>query len=122
MSGPMAQTIPMTSKQLAAHLRVDCYGDLVVTDAIRPAPHVPVTPRQGYRLDVYRDARAGLAVPVLAAAVSKHHLFDVFLDLLDPLGAVVDLVLETSHANEGAAHQDLMRECIDLPVLQSGFL
>ena len=111
-----------TPEQLAAHLRVDRYGDFVLTDAIRPAPHVPVTPRQGYRMDVYRDARAGLAVPVLAAAVSKHHLFDVFLDLLDPLGAIVDLVLETSHANEGASHQDLMREGIDLPVLQSGFL
>jgi hypothetical protein len=118
----MAQRTSMTSEQLAAHLRVDRYGDFVLTDAIRPAPHVPVTPRQGYRLDVYRDARAGVTVPVLAAAVSKHHLFDVFLELLDPLSAVVDLILETSHANEGTSHRDLMREGIDLPVLQSGFL
>ncbi len=118
----MAQRPFLTSEKLAAHLRVDRYGDFVLTDAIRPAPHVPVTPRQGYRIDVYRDARARIAVPVLAAAVSKHNLFDVFLDLLDPLGSVVDLILETSHANEGASHRDLMREAIDLPVLQSGFL
>ena len=112
----------MTPTQLAAHLRVDRYGDFVLTDAIRPAPGVPITPRQGFRLDTFRDARAGLAVPVLAAAVSKEKLFDLFLDLLVPLGEVVDLVLETSHANEGASHRDLFREGIDLPVLQSCFL
>ena len=109
----------MTPNQLAAHLRVDRYGDFVLTDAIRPAPHVPVMPRQGFRLDVYRDDRAGLRVPVLAAAVSQEQLFDVFLDLLGPLGDVVDLVLETSHASEGAGHRDLFREHIDLPVLKS---
>jgi hypothetical protein len=118
----MVQGVSVTSKQLESHLRVDRYGDFVLTDAIRPAPHVPVTPRQGFRTEVYRDARAGLQVPVLAAAVSKEKLFDVFLDLLDPLGEVVDLVLETSHASEGATHRDLLREHIDLPVLQSCFL
>ena len=118
----MAQGLSMTSDQLTAHLRVDRYGDFVLTDAIRPAPHVPVTPREGFRIDVYRDARAGLVVPVLAAAVSREKLFDVFLDLLGPLGEVVDLVLETSHASEGATHRDLFREHIDLPVLQSTFL
>ena len=112
----------MTSEQLAAHLRVDRYGDFVLTDAIRPAPHLPVTPRQGYRQEVFRDVRAGLRVPVAAAAVSREKLFDVFLDLLDPLGEVVDLVLETSHASRGATHRDLFREHIDLPVLQSCFL
>ena len=111
----------MTPDQLAAHLRVDRYGDFVLTDAIRPAPHVPVTPRQGYRKEVYRDARAGLHVPVAAAAVSREKLFDVFLDLLEPLGEVVDLVLETSHASQGATHRDLFREHIDLPVLMSHF-
>ena len=112
----------MTSEQLAAHLRVDRYGDFVLTDAIRPAPHLPVTPQEGFRINVYRDACAGLTVPVLAAAVSKEKLFDLFLDLLDPLGEVVDLVLETSHASEGGTHRDLFREHIDLPVLQSCFL
>jgi hypothetical protein len=118
----MAQGVSVTPEQLAAHLRVDRYGDFVLTDAIRPAPHVPVTPRQGFRTEVYRDARAGLQVPVLAAAVSRERLFDVFLDLLEPLGGVVDLVLETSHASDGATHRDLFREHIDLPVLQSCFL
>src|SRR5260221_1724826 len=108
----MAPSASVTSEQLAAHLRVDRYGDFVLTDAIRPAPQVPVTPRQGFRTEMYRDDRAGLKVPVLAAAVSKEGLFEVFLDLLHPLGEVVDLVLETSHASAGATHRDLFREHI----------
>jgi hypothetical protein len=106
---------------LAAHLRVDRYGDFLLTDAIRPAPHLPVIPRQGYRRDVYRDPASNLRVPVLAAAVSRERLFDLFLDLLGPLGPTVDVVLETSHQSEGSGHRDLIREHIDLPVLLSHF-
>jgi hypothetical protein len=100
---------------------VDRYGDFRLTDAIRPALHVPVVPRQGFRVDVYRDARSGLRVPVLAAAVSRDQLFDAFLALLAPLGEAVDVVLETSHHSDGASHKDLCREHIDLPVLMSHF-
>jgi hypothetical protein len=106
---------------LAAHWRVDRYGDFRLTDAIRPAPNGPVVPRQGYRRDVYRDERAGIRVPVLAASVSREHLFDVFLALLEPLGETVDVVLETSHHGDGRSHRDLVREHIDLPVLLSHF-
>jgi hypothetical protein len=106
---------------LTAHLRVDRYGDFLLTDAIRPALHVPVVPRQGFRVDVYRDARARLRVPVLAAAVSREQLFETFLALLEPLGDTVNVVLETSHFREGAGHKDLLREHIDLPVLMSYF-
>lgn len=110
----------MTFDPLADHLRVDRYGDFVLTDAIRPALHLPVVPREGFRLDVFRDPQAGLEVPVLAAAVSREKLFDLFLTLLGPLGPSVDVVLETSH-DEGPGHRDLVREQIDLPVLQSHF-
>jgi hypothetical protein len=111
----------VTSEKLANHLQVDRYGEFVLTDAIRPALHVPVVPRQGFRMDVYRDARARLQVPVLAAAVSRECLFEVFLELIQPLGETVDVVLETSHHSEGATHRDLVREHIDLPVLMSHF-
>ena len=111
----------MNSEKLAAHLLVDRYGDFQLTGAIRPALNVPVVPREGYRRDVYKDAAVGLNVPVLAAAVSREKLFDVFLELLGPLGETVDVVLETSHHTEGAAHRDLFREHIDLPVLMSHF-
>jgi hypothetical protein len=106
---------------LAAHLRVDRYGDFVLTDAIRPAPHLPVVPREGFRIDLYCDPQARLRVPVLAAAVSREKLFALFLDLLAPLGECVDAVLETSHHSEGGDHRDLLREQIDLPVLLSHF-
>src|SRR5262249_26880469 len=106
---------------LSDHLRVERYGDFLLTDAIRPAAHLPVVPRQGYRRDVYRDRQSRLEVPVLAASVSRERLFDLFLALLGPLGATVDVVLETSHHSEGAAHRDLRREVIDLPVLMSHF-
>ena len=41
------------------------------------------------------------------------------MDLLDPLGTVVDVVLETSHNRDSNGHQDLYREHIDMPVLNS---
>jgi hypothetical protein len=109
----------VTTDQLAAHLQVDRYGDFWLTDAIRPSLDRQVVPRQGFRIDTYRDAKAGIKVPVLAAAVSRERLFDVFLDLLEPLGEVVDVVLETSHETDGNSHRDLFREHIDLPVLKS---
>jgi hypothetical protein len=108
-------------EKLAAHLRVDRYGAFWLTDAIRPSLDLQVIPRQGYRVDTYRDARAGFQVPVLAAALSRECLFELFLELLEPLGEVVDVVLETSHENEGNGHADLYREHIDLPVLKSCF-
>ena len=104
---------------MSEHLQVDRYGDFWLTDAIRPAQSVPVQPRQGYRIDTYRDSRANFSVPVMAASVSREQLFDVFLGLLDPLGEVVDVVLETSHDTAGNQHLDLFREAMDLPVLKS---
>jgi hypothetical protein len=104
---------------MAEHLRVDRYGAFWLTAAIRPSLDCQVTPRQGFRVQTYRDAKAGFKVPVLAAAISREQLFDVFLDLLNPLGDVVDVVLETSHETDGGNHRDLFREQIDLPILKS---
>jgi hypothetical protein len=109
----------VNSEKLASHLRVDRYGDFRLTDAIRPALDLQVVPREGYRLDTFRDVRARFEVPVLVASVSRERLFEIFLDLLEPLGETVDVVLETSHDSEGGGHQDLQREHIDLPILKS---
>ena len=109
----------MNQKKLASHLEIDRYGDFWLTEAIRPSLDLQVIPRSGYRLDTYRDAKAGIEVPVLVAAISREQLFEVFLDLLDPLGDTVDVILETSHKSEGAAHDDLLREEIDLPIFKS---
>src|SRR5207249_4502308 len=86
---------------------------------IRPSLDLQVVPQEGFRMEIYRDPSAGLQVPVLAAAVSRERLFDTFLDLLAPLGDVVDVVLETSHDSDGKGHRDLYREHIELPILMS---
>ncbi len=104
---------------MSDHLHADRYGNFWLTDAIRPGQALTVIPTQGYRIETYRDARAKFEVPVLAASISREQLFEVFLDLLDPLGDVVDVVLETSHDAKGNAHQDLFREAVDLPVIKS---
>src|SRR5690348_11833922 len=102
-------------------MQQDCYGSFRLTEAIRPSPELQVVPRQGYRINTYRDSTGAVQVPVLAASISREHLFDIFQALLEPLGQVVDVVLETSHHTSGGEHQDLLREHIDLPVLQSYF-
>jgi hypothetical protein len=107
------------SERLAAHLSQDRYGDFWLTDAIRPSLDLQIVPSAGYRSDSYRDSRTGLEIPALVAAVSREALFEVFLNLLDPLGELVDVVLETSHASEASQHRDLYREHIDLSVFKS---
>lgn len=109
----------MNLDNLTAHWQVDRYGDFWLTRAVRPSPALEVVPRQGYRVDTYRDRRHHFEVPVVAAAVSREWLFDVFLELLEPLGDVVDVVLETSHQDPDGRHRDLYREAIDRPVLTS---
>ncbi len=109
----------LSEEELEAHLGVSRYGDFHLTDAVRPSYDLQVIPCQGYRHDRYRDEESRSNVPVLMGAASKPYLFDAFLDLLDPLGSVVDVVLETSHNRQARGHQDLYREHIDMPVLKS---
>lgn len=109
----------LTEEELEAHLGVARYGDFLLTDAVRPSYDLQVVPCQGYRHDSYRDEENRTSVPVLMAAISHENLFDVFLELIDPLGSVVDVVLETSHNRDKRGHQDLYREHIDAPVLKS---
>lgn len=103
------------------HVNQNRYGDFRLTDAVRPGPALPVVPAEGYRLSRFRDAETSICLPVLGAAVSAERLFDVFLDLLEPLGPRVHAVLETSHGRAGDRHADLRRGDIDLPVLMSHF-
>ncbi len=104
---------------LEAHLSVAQYGNFRLTDAVRPSYDLKIKPQQGYRHDSYQDEETRAEVPVLMAAVTSENIFDVFLDLLDPLGTEVDVVIETSHDRQRTGHVDLYRECIDLPVLKS---
>jgi len=109
----------LSEDQLEAHLSVDAYGEFLLTDAVRPSFDLKVLPRQGYRHEVYTDNQSSQSVPVVMASASKERLFELFMDLLDPLGSTVDVVLETSHDPSERQHTDLFREHIDVPVLKS---
>jgi hypothetical protein len=106
----------VNSQKLTAHLQCDRYGAFQLTRAVRPAPGLGIVPREGFRFDTFRDKH--VRVPVLAAAVSREKLFDVFVDLAALAGPVVDVVLESSHECK-TGHRDHYRDEIDLPVLLS---
>jgi hypothetical protein len=109
----------LSEEELEAHLGVARYGNFMLSEAVRPSYDLQVVPTQGFRHDSYRDEQNHTSVPVLMAAVSNEKLFEVFMDLLDPLGTVADVVLETSHNRDAKGHTDLYREHIDMPVLKS---
>lgn len=109
----------LSEEQLEAHLDVGNYNGFELTEAVRPSFDLKVVPTQGYRRETYRDDQTGSTVPVLMGSATRSNLFDTFMDLLDPLGSEVDVVLESSHFRDSPAHIDLYREHIDLPVLKS---
>ena len=108
----------ITREELETHMGIRRYQKFTLSDAVRPAYDLKVRPSEGYRHDTYRDEETGRSMPVLMIAASKEKLFDLFLDLLTPLGSVVDVVLETSHTGHDA-EDELLREAIDLPILKS---
>lgn len=116
---PSSSFADLSEEQINAHLGIARYGDFWLTDAIRPSYGLDIVPRAGYRWDFYEDRSSGVRIPVLLASASREHLFDLFLDLIDPVGEEVDVVLETSHSGYGDSHQDRYREQIELPILKS---
>jgi hypothetical protein len=109
----------LSEEELEAHLGVSRYGEFELSDAVRPSYTLEVVPSAGFRHDVYRDDENRTNVPVLMAAVTKPRIMETFVSLIEPLGEVVDVVLETSHGNESHGHVDLYREHIDMPILAS---
>lgn len=109
----------LSEEELEAHLKIARYGGFELSDAVRPSYDLEVVPSAGYRHDSYRDEETRSTVPVLMAATSRERIMDSFIELLNPLGEVVDVVLETSHGRGVPGHSDLYREHIDMPILQS---
>ncbi len=109
----------LTEDQLQTHLNITRYGTFELTEAVRPSYDLQVIPQAGYRHDKYHCQETGVDIPVLIAAASREKVFDLFVELLDPMGHEVDVVLETSHQQDNGSHRDLYREAIDLPVLKS---
>ncbi len=104
---------------LASSLCTPSGGEFTLTSAIRPAHGGSIIPTAGYRLERFRDPVSRRSMPVLAASVTAERLFEVFIDLLQPLGDTVDVILESSHEQIDDFHDDLRRSDIDAPVLAS---
>ena len=108
---------------LEAHLARRHYGGFTLTDAVRPGWQLDVVPQAGYRFDAYSDPRTGTKLPAIIAAVSSEQLFDTFLQLIEPLGDSVDVVLETTHDAEAQgqrpARSEFTREGMERLVLES---
>lgn len=118
-ANPMNSFATLSNNELEAHLDVKAYGEFELTDAVRPAYDLKIAPSQGYRHDVYIDDENESRVPVIMAAASRKQVFSTFIQLVEKLGPVVDVVLETSHDSANGEHEDLYREHIDMPVLKS---
>ncbi|MEX2307200.1 MAG: hypothetical protein WD738_06385 [Pirellulales bacterium] len=116
---PVGKFGQLSDEELEAHLGVARYGEFELSDAVRPSYTLEVVPTAGFRHDVYRDEENRANVPVLMAAVTKVRLMESFMALIEKLGDIVDVVLETSHGNQSHGHTDLYREYIDMPILQS---
>lgn len=116
-------TSESVTRSVEDHLRQFRYGAFELTAAIRPSLDLQVVPRQGYRREVFQDAKSGMKIPMLAASISREHLFEVFLEQLDRLGDVVDVFLESHHERRVPSDpsRDYLREHIDLAVLKSYF-
>ena len=89
-----------------------------LTDAVRPY-YDGDTFKSGYRHAEYFDEESKQKIPVIMISASAEKLMDLFLDLLDPLGKTIDIVLETSHNSEKYDHEDHYREHMDLSVFKS---
>ncbi|QDT58050.1 hypothetical protein SV7mr_05390 [Stieleria bergensis] len=111
----------LTDEELQTHMGIQTYDAFELTDAIRPSYDLQVVPRQGFRYDKYVDEMSNLETPVIMAAATRNRIMDLFLELIDHLGPVVDVVLETSH-HFAPQQNDLYREHIDMPVLKSMLL
>jgi hypothetical protein len=119
-----AVSIPEESAQspdpvaLEAHLARSQYGRFKLTEAIRPGWRLDVVPQAGYRHDAYVDPHSGARLPAVVAAVSAEHLFETFLELLEPMGDELDVVLESSH-DEASGVREFSREGVERLVLES---
>lgn len=103
---------------LEAHMARSRYGRFTLTEAIRPGWQLDIVPRAGYRHDAFVDPQSGARLPAVVAAVTAEHLFETFLELLEPLGDELDVVLESSH-EDSVGVREFSREGVERLVLES---
>lgn len=109
---------PPDQASLEAHMARTTYGRFTLTEAVRPGWQLDIVPRAGFRHDAYVDPTSGARIPALVAAVSVESLFETFLELLEPLGDTLDVILESSH-EEAVGVREYSREGVERTVLES---
>ena len=118
VTAPHATPAEPDQAAMDAHLARSRYGRFTLTEAIRPGWQLDIVPRAGYRHDAYVDPQSGARLPAVVAAVSAEHLFETFLELLEPLGDELDVVLESSH-EDSVGVREFSREGVERLVLES---
>ena len=107
----------LSMDEVEAHCRISVYNDLVLTEAVRPAYVTTFPIQQGYKPTSHKDEEAGDVISAWSAAVTRDKLFELFNDLINPLGDDVGVVLASSHPESDC--QELFRDHIDSAVLKS---
>ena len=83
---------PVSEEVIRTLLQKRTFGDFTFTDAVRPQDESFLT-QEGY--EVHSLDTSNAPERIVIAAVSRQKLFDVFTELLEPLGELLDVVLET---------------------------
>jgi hypothetical protein len=117
VTAPEIATVPDRAA-MEAHLARARYGRFTLTEAVRPGWQLDVVPQAGFRHDAYVDPSSGARMPALVAAVSAESLFETFLELLEPLGDTVDVILESSH-EDAVGVREFSREGMERLMLES---
>lgn len=102
----------LTDEEIETHARIRKYGPFYLTGAVAPSYDLEVVPEAGFRYDKYEDG-----TPCIIVSASAEILLDLFMDLVDLTGDVVDVMLESSHVQH--PHRNFLREDIDLCVVRS---
>lgn len=118
LAAPTESTTGPDQAALDAHMARSRYGRFTLTEAVRPGWQLDIVPRAGYRHDAYVDPQSGSRMPALVAAVSAESLFETFLELLEPLGDTVDVILESSH-EDAVGVREFSREGMERLMLES---
>lgn len=88
----------LTEEELSAHKGIPWYDDFELTDAIRPSWDIVIKPVEGFKYHSTFNQYVQRDVPVITASVTRKKLWDLFLELTEPFGDMVDVDID--HASD----------------------
>ena len=99
------------------HIAIKKYGDFIFTDAISPSYDLRVIPEEGYCHSIHWLENE-YSILTLVAAASREKMFQLFLDLLEPLGNKIGIAIHSSHIDHNHPKK-YFNEDIELYLLES---